>query len=355
MICCICGQVCHFEEKYNGAPHSVMLDYDTEQVQVRDIDIYHCNSCGHTQIPSHINESYYEEYSMGSFWGASFKSVREQQVERLSLLAPSNNKFLDIGCGVGHYLELAQKYFIEIQGVEPSSSSVLIAREKGFNVTHDFFHQGLSFDSGFDVITLIEVLEHLEDPLEMIKQAATHLKENGVMLVEVPNGQRIFEKKLYNNLCTDHIQYFSVTSLSAMACRAGLSVVCVQESADPNLLEIYMRKVPKSLVDFSTKRQKDIKRIVSQLSPNSKVAGWGAGAEATCFLAMLRNETQIQCLFDSDNAKHGHYLSRILIKKPTSEAVSEFNTIIIFANAHINQIQTQLKQLGFSGEIITFK
>jgi 2-polyprenyl-3-methyl-5-hydroxy-6-metoxy-1,4-benzoquinol methylase len=332
-----------------------MIDYNAERVQLCDIKIYHCNSCGHTQIPTHINESYYEEYSMGSFWGASFKRAREQQVERLSLLAPSNERFLDIGCGVGHYLELAQKCFQEIVGIEPSKSSVMIAREKGFTVTHDYFHQDLSFDSNFDVITIIEVLEHLENPLLMVTQAANLLKENGILLIEVPNGQRIFEKKLYNNLCTDHIQYFSVTSLSAMAVRVGMSVLCVQESVDPNLLEIYMRKVPKSPDNFSVTRQKSLDKITSQLPQNSKVAAWGAGAEATCFLAMLEDKIQIHCLFDSDEAKQGNYLSRIPIKRPTSEAVSDFDIIIIFANAHTNQIQNQLEQLGFSGVLLTFK
>lgn len=174
--------------------------YDSEELQLRDLEIYYCTICGHTQIPSCISEDYYEEYSMGSFWGSSFRSTREAQIERLASLAPSNSRFLDIGCGVGHYLTIAKKRFTNLFGVEPSRTSVKIAREKGFTVIHDYFHEGLEFDGGFDAISIIEVLEHLEQPLVLFKQAARLLNENGILLVEVPNGQRIVEKKLFNNL-----------------------------------------------------------------------------------------------------------------------------------------------------------
>lgn len=332
----------------------MMSVYNSDQLNLCDLEIYHCVSCGHTQIPAQISEEYYQDYSMGSFWGTSFKRIREQQLERLAMLAPTRKRFLDIGCGVGHYLALAKEHFEELCGVEPSITSVMKAREQGFSVIHDYFHEGLSFDSGFDAISMIEVLEHIEQPSDLFTQAARLLNENGILLVEVPNGQRIVEKRLYYNLCTDHIQYFSVTSLIAMAHRAGLTVICAQEAADPNLLELYVKKVSKPFDSFSARRQSALDQLVSQLSPGVRIAAWGAGAESACFLAMLEGRIQIHCLFDSDQAKHGHHIARILIVKPTSD-VNQFDIIILFANAHKRQIQDQLKQLGFTGTLLTFE
>ncbi|WP_284036666.1 class I SAM-dependent methyltransferase [Neobacillus sp. 114] len=355
MNCCICGQISTFEEKYEKAPHQLMNVYNSDLLHLRDLEIYHCATCGHTQIPSFISEEYYQDYSMGSFWGSSFKRVRQQQVERLAMLAPARKRFLDIGCGVGHYLKLAEKHFEELYGVEPSKTSALSAQQQGFSVINDYFHEGLIFESGFDAISIIEVLEHLEQPGDLFAQAARLLNENGILLVEVPNGQRIVEKRLYNNLCTDHIQYFSVTSLTAMAKRAGLTVVCAQESEDPNLLELYVKNVPKPADTFSTRRQAALNQLVSKIPVNARVAAWGAGAESVCFLAMLEGRISIPCMFDSDRNKHGHNIAGIPIVKPTSEHVGQFDMIILFANSHKRQIQDQLSQLGFTGTLLTFE
>jgi 2-polyprenyl-3-methyl-5-hydroxy-6-metoxy-1,4-benzoquinol methylase len=342
-------------EKYNRAPHELMRIYNLNQLILRDIEIYHCSSCGHTQIPAYISEDYYHDYSMGSFWGSSFKRIREQQLERLAKLAPSGKRFLDIGCGVGHYLELAKKYFDDPIGVEPSITSAKTAKQKGFSVINDYFHKGLSFESGFDVITIIEVLEHLEQPIDLFVQAASLLNENGILFVEVPNGQRIVEKRLYYNLCTDHIQYFSATSLTVMALQAGLTVVCVQESSDPNLLEIYVRKPSKPSDTFSTRRQYALDKLISQIPTNARVAAWGAGAESVCFLAMVEGRIKINCIFDSNEAKQRCKIANIPIVKPKTEYISKFDTIILFANAHKRQIQEQLMELGFTGTLLTFE
>jgi len=354
IICCICGQTCVFEEKYSKAPHSLMSVYNSDQLNLRDLDIYHCHSCGHTQIPAHIAEEYYQDYSMGSYWGASFKRIREHQVERLAMLAPNRERFLDIGCGVGHYLGLAKKHFAELCGVEPSTTSALTAQQQGFMVINDYFHGELPFEKGFDAISIIEVLEHLEQPSVLFAQAAQLLNDNGILLVEVPNGQRIVEERLYYNLCTDHIQYFSVTSLTAMAFKTGLSVVCVQQSPDPNLLELYVRKASKPSHTFSSRRQAALDQLVSKLPFKHRVAAWGAGAESTCFLAMLEGNVHIECLFDSDLAKQGRHIAGIPILKATSEDVCLYDTIILFANAHKQQIEDQLIRLGFTGTLLTF-
>ncbi|TYP75728.1 class I SAM-dependent methyltransferase [Paenibacillus methanolicus] len=355
MNCCICGHLCRLEEKYDRTPHMLMSAFDADRLKLRDIEIYQCEQCGHGQMPAQISEEYYDDYAMGSFWGASFRRVREQQIERLGKWAPARKRFLDIGCGVGHYLALAKNHFEDLQGVEPSATSVAAARERGFSVIHDYFHGELPFADGFDVITIIEVLEHLEDPAALVEQAARLLNDNGVMLVEVPNGQRIMQNRLYYNLCTDHIQYFSPYSLSVMANRVGLTVICAQESDNPNLLELYVRQVPKPRLTFKAKRDSAFDHLIAHLPASAKVAAWGAGAEAMCFLAMLEGKVPVVCLFDTDPGKHGHTLAGIPIMKPTPEEVNQFEAIIIFANAHEAQIRSQLDELGYVGTALSFE
>jgi len=355
MNCSICGQSSALVERYDDAPHCIMGQYNAPQLQLQDLEIHHCERCGHTQIPAHVNNDYYEEYSMGSYWGASFRALRAKQVERLVQLAPKQERFLDIGCGVGHYLSLAQSHFSQLYGVEPSLTGVQASRKKGFDVIHDYFHEGISFDEGFDVITIIEVLEHLEQPTDFLKKVATLLNDDGILLVEVPNGQRIMEQRLFYNLCTDHIQYYSVTSLAELARQAGLTVIAVQESEDPNLLELYVRKSKKLALDFTATRERALTGLLGQISSYERIAAWGAGAESICFIAMLQKVIPLKCIFDSDLAKHGHTLANIPIVQATKERVNELDYIILFANAHYKQIGAQLAELGYSGQLLTFQ
>lgn len=353
ILCSICGNKCTHTEHFDRVAHKLADAYDAD-LKFCDVDIYRCDSCSHFQITPCIDDDYYNEYEMGYFWGSSFTRLRQAQVERLADLAPDCKRFLDIGCGTGQYLVLAQPYFERLYGIEPSVIGASLAQNRGFDVINDYFHDGLTFESGFDAISIIEVLEHLEHPLTVFVHAVNCLNENGIILVEVPNGQRIFEKHLYSNIITDHIQYFSVQSLVQMAKIAGVAVICVQESVNPNLLELYARKSMPAVDSFHIKRQQDVDRIVSRIPDGALVAAWGAGAESLCYLDMLDKKIQIHCLFDSNKAKHGRCIAHIPIIQPTSESVCAFDIIILFAHAHEQQIQEQLLDLGFQGNLLMF-
>ncbi len=354
MLCNICKEKSFLEEHYTKAPNRIADGYDAETIQQCDIEIYHCESCGHIQIIPMVLPSYYQEYSMGYFWGASFTKTRKQQIERLAGFAPSCKRFLDIGCGTGQYLSLAQPFFKELYGVEPSKTGANLASEKGFCIINDYFSSCLKFEQGFDAISMIEVLEHLENPYPMVSYALMCLNTDGVMLIEVPNGQKIYRESLYYNLSTDHIQYFTVQSLAALAKHAGAEILCVQEASDPNLLELYVRKKRLDRENFHMHRQRDLSRILSELSFGDRIAAWGAGAEAVCFLEMLQEHIKMECLFDNDTLKHGHSIAQCPILPPAKDVVCGFDAIILFANAHKTQIYEQLTDLGFTGKFIAF-
>lgn len=348
--CNICGNKARVLETYTGAPHSLMSMYHAKQLATKDIDIYGCQRCGHTQITSFVADEYYEDYFLGSYWGSSFTEVRKKQLNTLIQLAPATDHFLDVGCGVGHYLELARKHFKQIYGIEPSESSAHIAKDKGFHIIQDYFHDKIGLDAEFDVITMIEVLEHVEAPLELVTLASKFLKEDGILLIEVPNGQRIVSNQLFYNLCTDHIQYFSIPSLAAMAQLAGMQMITVREADDPNLLEMFLRKPTNNQPTFTEQRHLILNQWLSVLPSTSKIAAWGAGAESASFIHMLDGKVKLACIFDSDAAKQGLCIHHIPIQQATTDNVNQYDHIVLFANAHRKQIESQLDRLGYKGD-----
>ncbi len=94
---------------------------------------------------------------------------------------------LDIGCGMGFFLDLMRQEGWETWGVEPSAEAVLHGRKK----LHLKIHEGVleEFQTGhlYDVVTLWYVLEHVPNPLEVLQKAFSLLKKGGLLVLRVPN------------------------------------------------------------------------------------------------------------------------------------------------------------------------
>jgi len=108
-------------------------------------------------------------------------------------------KVLDVGCGNGSQLAipLADDRRLQINGIDPDAASI----EHGKRLAHltanlNFICasiEDLPARDRFDVIILSEVLEHLDRPAEMLRNAKGLLHNNGVLIVTVPNGYGEFE------------------------------------------------------------------------------------------------------------------------------------------------------------------
>ena len=91
---------------------------------------------------------------------------------------------LDYGCGTGFFLHQMQKNGFNVSGVEPS----LIARQNAEKITGIKIDSDLSQVKGrFDIVTLWHVLEHVSNLNETIEQLKRNLKENGTLIIAVPN------------------------------------------------------------------------------------------------------------------------------------------------------------------------
>jgi O-antigen chain-terminating methyltransferase len=98
---------------------------------------------------------------------------------------------LDIGCGRGEFLELMREAGVPARGIDPSSESIALCREKGLSAEiADLFDYLRGLDDGeLDGIFCAQVVEHLlpERLPEMIRLAASKLERGGVIAIETPN------------------------------------------------------------------------------------------------------------------------------------------------------------------------
>jgi 2-polyprenyl-3-methyl-5-hydroxy-6-metoxy-1,4-benzoquinol methylase len=139
---------------------------------------------------------------------------------------------LDIGCATGLFITMAKERGFESTGVEPNKVMAKSAANRKLNVRHGYFPKVLGKNERFDVITLNDVFEHVENLGVLLNDIKKHLNYNGVLIVNLPNSNGILFNfgmllaslnmySLWNRLWqtmfyTPHLHYFNPKSLNLL-------------------------------------------------------------------------------------------------------------------------------------------
>jgi SAM-dependent methyltransferase len=137
-------------------------------------------------------------------------------------------KALDIGCGGGVFLHAFGQRFreTELAGVEPTPVfAKLAARRLKANIVEGMFARG-TFDTRFDAVFAIQVLEHVPDPVDFLRSIRDNLSANGVLFLEVPDVTDLGHLAPdHDRFMSQHLQIFSQASLTEVCRRAGLKLL----------------------------------------------------------------------------------------------------------------------------------
>ena len=148
-----------------------------------------------------------------SFVNAKFKQVAK--------FIPENSKILDIGCGDGSIINFLNKpNYYGVDGDEKNIKALLSKNIKAKKI--DFNKEKIPFEKErFDFILILDILEHVVNPRELLKEAKDRLKENGKIIVTLPNDYHILNKIrfIFNKHLTEdpfapygHLHYFPISS-----------------------------------------------------------------------------------------------------------------------------------------------
>lgn len=213
-------QICRFCGSYDVSDLGAIpdSDYFAGRVLLEPLAggrLLRCRSCRCMfRHPILTASKYMELYEHGNPTQWSGGSDRQDlKIARSMIVAdPESRKILDIGCGSGEFLSSLPVHFQKF-GVEPSAAARL-AELRGIEIVA---HQigKLPADVRFNVITIIDVIEHVVDPASLLTSAYRHLTPGGKIIISTADPanlswRRVFKSRYWYPSFPEHITFPSV-------------------------------------------------------------------------------------------------------------------------------------------------
>lgn len=160
----------------------------------------------------------------------------EYEIRKIKRVKPGG-RLLDVGTNMGFFLRKAREMGFETEGVEPSPSLAGIAtKEWGLKIHNSFLEEADLPKETYDVITLIDVFEHVTNPKGLLEASYDLLKKDGIIAIKVPNGDyNHFKMKLGKmtgrgkNMdiwdCCEHVVHYTPKTFKKMVEDSGYKVV----------------------------------------------------------------------------------------------------------------------------------
>lgn len=203
-----------------------------------------CRACGLTYSRNVLREDLDRQLYIDSGSQTSYQDLKRNEayatleglkcryiVQRLGDFHASPGRFLDIGPGNGRLLEAAAAAGWQTLGIEANRRFALACRERGAVILEGFFPEVLAPDDRFDAIALLDVVEHLHEPLRMVRTAAERLAPRGVLIIQVPNIDSLLvqlEGARSTIFCHGHWSHFNLRTLEDLGRRAGLEPLAAE-------------------------------------------------------------------------------------------------------------------------------
>jgi len=208
------------------------------------------------KIDENIKKSLAEYYESSSLkqHSESQKLKSKIKLKRIGRLIDFKNKdiVLDVGCSSGYFLKLIKENINEGVGIDISSSIIKENKKKLLNnLSFELFDGiNLNFQKKFDKILLLDVLEHVFNPDELLKSIKGALKDDGMFILQVPFTGWLSESftKIYHE---GHLRYYNPRYLRKYLNNLGFEIIKIKTYNSVPFASLLLKfKILWALFDF---------------------------------------------------------------------------------------------------------
>lgn len=378
--CPICSSISEYSTSVEFNSIAGIIDYYKQ-------DIFVCNNCEfiftNNYLDDKLIENYYKNISKyeGNNEGIidnTKKMMTKRQFSFISSIIEDYNTVLEVGASTGFNLNTFKKRGKEVFGVEPSSKNKVTAKKiyeiDLFDGMYNEFYEKYK-QNKYDLIFMSHVLEHVFNPQDVIKKLAT--QNSKYIYIEVPSFEVQLESEPYGSFFYEHVNYFTINSLSYLMKINGYSsvklsidynvkgespgypVICSlwEKSNDKGNLNkdiISSSLLVKNYLLSSEKNFKKIREKIDNIPNSSRLAIWGTGSHTSRLLGMtsLKNKNIIK-FYDSDKKKHQFKILNKTITSFNKEDIQDIDIILISTFSGEKSILNILKKEKLNLEIIS--
>ncbi|MEE3219649.1 MAG: methyltransferase domain-containing protein [Planctomycetota bacterium] len=333
--CRVCGSHEIFKLLDRGSvpvnQHRLMASPDgARQMSRGRLHMRVCQSCGFVFNGAFEHDLIYygREYDNTQAHSESFGAYAEELVDLLvHAKGVQNCRIVEVGCGKGHFLRrLVARHPANFgDGYDPSYQGKLTAAAGRLN-----FHKSLfdprSVDAAPDVVICRHVIEHIEQPLQLLRDVREALGDasSAKVFFETPCIEWILRENVIWDFFYEHCSLFSAESLSTAFRAAGFQVESVDHVFGGPYLWLEATPTqpqPHGGTDSGTaalaaeyargeaRRIADLRKRASQVKAEGDIALWGAGAKGVTFAQLIDPDRElISSVVDINPQKQGRFL-----------------------------------------------
>ncbi|MEX2054971.1 MAG: class I SAM-dependent methyltransferase [Candidatus Andersenbacteria bacterium] len=231
----------------------------------------HAGGCGllqlrHTVDQGALYRNYWYRSGVNQTMQLALRDICAAAEQRVSL--KSGDLVVDIGSNDGTLLKSYAPTELKKIGFEPATNLLPYANVPGATIINDFFTVApfklAAGEQRAKIITSIAMFYDLDDPNTFVSDIAHALDSNGLWIIQMSYLPLMLEHNVFDNICHEHLEYYSLLSLMNLLERHGLKVVDVElNDVNGGSFRIYITHASNQEVAYTPAAQERITSLIT--------------------------------------------------------------------------------------------